>query len=115
MCGLWQADYDRLEEAARQASARERSFMDAKSDARSDAERQFLAAAKIRDDLLDKLYREARAISRTKARSFQGAAAKLGVVIRENQPSAEDPTPPWPCLRSVLNDLNRLIAATKPA
>ncbi|WP_420242925.1 hypothetical protein [Roseiterribacter gracilis] len=110
MCGLWQSDCDRLEAAASLASKCERAMLDATADAKKDAARAFRDAARVRDALADKLEMQARAIFRTKAKSLQGVAAKLAVALRENQPSPDDATPPWPDLRSVERDLTLLIA-----
>ncbi|TPL35990.1 hypothetical protein [Mesorhizobium sp. B2-4-6] len=52
-------------------------------------------------DLLDLL-------SRTPATSLAGVAAKLDAVLREGQPSEDDPEFPWPQIRSVLEDIVRL-------
>lgn len=115
MSTLWHAETDELEKLASVASRRERAMFDAPSDQRQEAEGQFLEAAKARDRLSDRLETMSRGIFKTPAQSFKGAAAKLSVAIRENVPSKNDPTPPWPAFRSVQADLDRLVALTKSA
>jgi uncharacterized protein involved in exopolysaccharide biosynthesis len=115
MCVLWQANCDRLVENAMLASRREQVFFDASDDEKPEAERQHLAAARVRDRIIDELDILARAIFATPAQSLEGTAAKLAVAIRGEAPSATDPNPPWPYLRSVLNDLTRFVAAASPS
>jgi hypothetical protein len=112
-CVIWQADCDRMIEAVRFASARESELFGATDDARAEAERLYLAAAKVRDRQIDELEILTRAVFKLKAQSFEGAAAKLAVAIRSEAPSLTDPNPPWPYLRSVGADLDRLVAALK--
>src|SRR4051812_36329478 len=111
MCTLWQTNCDRLEEAATLASRREQVLFDMDEDdgGRAEAERQHLAAARVRDRISDDLDTLARAIFKFEAQTFEGTAAKLAVAIRGDAPSLNDPSQPWPNLRSVLNDLMRLI------
>ncbi|GIL41224.1 hypothetical protein [Roseiterribacter gracilis] len=109
----WQRHCDRLEEAVRLTSARERALHNATDGGRDEAQRLFVAAAKVRDDFIDDLEAQASALVHVPAQSFEGAAAKLAVVIRAEEPSPTDPTPPFPALRSVKADLDRLIAAMK--
>src|SRR4051812_13987283 len=115
MCTLWQANCDRLEETASLASQRERVLFDMDEDdsGRAEAQRQHLAAARVRDRIADDLDTLARAIFKFEAQSFEGTGAKLAVAIRSEAPSLTDPNQPWPYLRSVLNDLMRLVAASK--
>ncbi|PBB88978.1 hypothetical protein CK215_30050 [Mesorhizobium sp. WSM3864] len=47
-------------------------------------------------------------LSRTPATSLAGVAAKLDAVLREGQPSEDDPEFPWPQIRSVLADVVRI-------
>ncbi|RUW45143.1 hypothetical protein EOA32_34900 [Mesorhizobium sp. M1A.F.Ca.ET.072.01.1.1] len=58
-------------------------------------------AAQRAADLLEML-------SRTPATSLAGVAAKLDAVLREGQPSEDDPEFPWPQIRSVLDDVVRI-------
>ncbi|TPI11699.1 hypothetical protein [Mesorhizobium sp. B4-1-1] len=58
-------------------------------------------AAERAADLLEML-------SRTPATSLAGVAAKLDAVLREGQPSEDDPEFPWPQIRSVLEDIVRI-------
>ncbi|GIL38149.1 hypothetical protein [Roseiterribacter gracilis] len=116
MSALWQDDCDRLEEAVRFASQRELAVINAANeDERVEAERVYIAAAKVRDRQVDRLDILLDAIFQTKAQSFEGAAAKLAVAIRADATSPDDPERPWPHLRSVHADLDRLIAALKNA
>ncbi|MEI9406996.1 hypothetical protein [Mesorhizobium argentiipisi] len=48
------------------------------------------------------------ALARTPATSLAGVAAKLDAVLREGQPSEDDPEFPWPQIRSVLEDVIRI-------
>ncbi|GIL39223.1 hypothetical protein [Roseiterribacter gracilis] len=114
MCSLWQTNCDKLEDAATLASRCEQVLfdMDADDAGRPEAERQHLAAARARDRISDDLDSLARTIFRFEAKTFEGTAAKLAVAIRGDAPSPTDPNPPWPQLRSVLDDLVRLVAAS---
>ncbi|GIL37813.1 hypothetical protein [Roseiterribacter gracilis] len=114
MCVLWQSNCDRLEENAKLASRYEQRVFDLgeTSDERPEAQRQYIAAAKVRDRIADDLEILGRAIFATAAQSYEGASAKLAVAIRGESPSLTDPNPPWPQLRSVLDDLTRLVAAS---
>jgi hypothetical protein len=47
-------------------------------------------------------------LARTPATSLAGVAAKLDAVLREGQPSEDDPEFPWPQIRSVLEDVVRI-------
>src|SRR4051812_4482691 len=87
MSVMWQADCDRLEEAVRLASARERALFNANDDTHAEAERLFLAAAKVRDQWCDKLQIRTEAIFKTPAQSFEGIAAKVAVLLRNEAPS----------------------------
>ena len=69
----------------------------------------------MRDAFIDDLNAQGRALADVPAQSFAGATAKLGVVIRTEEPSPTDPTPPFPALRSVKADLDRLVAALSAA
>jgi hypothetical protein len=113
-CALWHVNCDRLGEAAILASQREQVLFDTdESDPGwTEIERQSLAAERVRDWIGEELDTLGDAIFKLQARTFEGAAAKLAVVIRGEAPSFDDPSPPWPNLRSVLNDLTRLVAAS---
>ncbi|TPI10327.1 hypothetical protein FJW06_23575 [Mesorhizobium sp. B4-1-3] len=47
-------------------------------------------------------------LSRTPAKSLPEVAAKLDAILREGQPSQDDPEFPWPQIRSVLEDIVRI-------
>lgn len=113
MCVLWQAKCDRLEENATLASQREQVVFDLAYDdpEKPEAERLFMAAAQVRDRIADELDTLARAIFACAAQTLEGAKAKLAVAIRSEAPSLTDPMPPWPYLRSVLDDLDRFVLA----
>jgi hypothetical protein len=112
---VWQADCDRLEEAVHLASLRERIWLDATDDNRAEAERLYIAAARVRDQWCDKLSAKTQAVFRFQAQSFAGVAAKVAVLLRDSAPSPTDPSEPWCYLRSVRDDLDRLVAAMKAA
>ncbi len=112
---LWNLDCDRLEEALHLASLRERAWLEATDDNRAEAERLYLAAARVRDDWCDRIEAKTQAVFRIRARSFEGIAAKVAVLLRDGAPSPDEPSPPWPYLRSVRDDLDRLVEALKDA
>lgn len=53
-------------------------------------------------------------LSRIPATSLAGVAAKLDAVLREGQPSVDDPEFPWPQIRSALEDIIRIGQQTGP-
>ncbi|MDB5367276.1 MAG: hypothetical protein JWM77_3203, partial [Rhodospirillales bacterium] len=114
MSANWHAAYEQFEEAVAVASEREQAFFEATPERRAEAKRVAVAAARVRDHRTDKLQVLADAIFRTKARTLEGVAAKFTVAMRDCEPSPTDPIPPWPYLRSIQADLDRLIAAAKP-
>jgi hypothetical protein len=111
MSVMWQADCDRLEETVHLAALRERVWLDSTDDNRAEAERLYIAAARVRDDWCDRVEAKTQAVFRLQAQSFEGVAAKVAVLLRDSAPSPNDPTPPWTYLRSVQADLDRLVAA----
>jgi hypothetical protein len=112
---LWNADCDRLEEAVHLAAMRERVWLDAMDDNRPEAERLYVAAARVRDQWCDRIEAKTQAVFRIPAQSFEGVAAKVAVLLRDSAPSPDDPMPPWTYLRSVKCDLDRLVATLKDA
>ncbi len=107
----WQADCDRLEKYVILASRSEMAMLRALGAARVEARLQFREAARTRDELFDRLDQLSRAVFRTPACSFVGVVAKLHVAIRESEPSPTEASLPWPHLRAVRDDLDRLAAA----
>jgi hypothetical protein len=108
MCVLWQRDRDQYEELLRLASQREREVFAAAPELQAEAERLYKEAAQVSDHLGDQLERFTRAIFRTKAQTLEGAVAKLAVVIRHVAPSPRSDQEPWPYLRNIYADLERL-------
>jgi hypothetical protein len=115
MCVLWQRDRDQYDDMLRLTMQRERALFDATPELHEEAQRLFRAAAKVSDELGDRLGRFTRAIFRTKAQSLEGAVAKLAVAIRDGAPSSRADEEPWPYLRNVHADLERLHAAAANA
>jgi hypothetical protein len=105
---LWQSDYDRYEAALRAVAQREQETFDARPEDQEEAILRYMAAAKFSGDLSETLERFKIAIFRTKAQSLEGIAAKLAVAIRDGTPSPRSDEPPWPYLRSIQADLERL-------
>ncbi|MDB5367828.1 MAG: hypothetical protein JWM77_3755 [Rhodospirillales bacterium] len=112
MCVLWQRDRDQYEELLRLASQREREVFAAAPEMKAEAERLYKAAARVSDRVGDQLERFTRSIFRTKAQTLEGAIAKLAVVIRHVAPSPLSDQEPWPFLRNVYTDLERLHVAS---
>jgi protein-disulfide isomerase len=110
MCKLWQRDRDHFDELLRLTSQRERIVFNATPEQHEEAQRLFQAAAKVSDEHGDKLERFTRAIFRSKAQSLEGAVAKLAIAIRHTAPSPQTNQEPWPYLRNVQADLERLQA-----
>ncbi|GIL38312.1 hypothetical protein [Roseiterribacter gracilis] len=106
MCRLWTRDRDHYDDMLHLTSLRERAVFHAPGD--DEAERLFRAQATVTDRLGDKLERFTRAIFRTRAQSLEGAVAKLAVVLRHVAPSNDTNEEPWPYLRNVHADLERL-------
>jgi hypothetical protein len=106
MCMLWQRDRDQYDDMLHLTSLRERLSIHAPAD--EEKRRVFQAQSKVTDRLSDKLERLTRAIFRTKAQSLEGATAKLAVILRHIAPSADSSEEPWPYLRNVQADLERL-------
>jgi hypothetical protein len=111
MCARWHAAYDRLDDLVSFASMREGAMFQASPEERPKARRLANAAGRARDALLDRLQVSARKIFAVRAHSLEGVAAKLTVAIRDGEPSPDDMFPPWPYLRSIRTDLDRLLAA----
>ncbi|UCI05671.1 hypothetical protein [Mesorhizobium sp. B1-1-8] len=55
------------------------------------------------------------ALSETPAISLAGVAAKLDAILREGQPSKDDPEFPWPQIRSVMEDIGRIGVDKEPS
>jgi hypothetical protein len=108
MATLWQGDRARFDEALRLCSQRERVFFRATTGEKAEAERLLRAAEKVRDDMADKLESFTQAIFKTNAQSLEGASAKLAVAIHHCAPSDDSDEEPWPFLRNVHADLERL-------
>ncbi|MFD9901291.1 hypothetical protein [Mesorhizobium sp. NPDC059025] len=53
-------------------------------------------------------------LAETPAASLAGVAAKLDVVLRQGQPSEDDDEFPWPQLRSVFEDIDRIGKLSEP-
>ena len=53
-------------------------------------------------------------LSKTPAASLAGVVAKLDTVVREGQPSKDEPEFPWPQIRSARDDLIRLAKELVP-
>ncbi|QKC85718.1 hypothetical protein [Mesorhizobium sp. NZP2077] len=53
-------------------------------------------------------------LSETPAISLAGVAANLDAILREGQPSKDDPEFPWPQIRSVLEDIARIAGRPEP-
>lgn len=119
MSTMWLAQRDQYEDLLRHASERERAVLQLSFGAdptlRDEAQRQFEAATRASDVLGDKLDTFASAIFATKAQTLEGAAAKLTVAIRLAAPADDSEDEPWPSLRSVQADLDRLRAAAANA
>lgn len=47
-------------------------------------------------------------LSKTPATTLAGVAVKLDAVLKEGQPSEDDAEFPWPQIRSVLEDIDRI-------
>ncbi|WP_420240947.1 hypothetical protein [Roseiterribacter gracilis] len=108
MSRIWQADCDQLNRFCTTASNRERAMFDAPLAERPAAERAYIEARDARDKLSDRLDACARALEKTKAQSIEGVAGKIAVTILQNAPEPQSAEPPWPMLRSCVDDLERL-------
>lgn len=108
LTALWQGDYDRYVKALRLMADREEETFDASPENQDEAIFHYMAAAKVGDDLSERLERFKVAIFRTKALSLEGVAAKLAVAIRDGAPSPRSDEAPWPYLRSIQADIERL-------
>lgn len=74
----------------------------------ADAELGYSAALKAEREAAEGAAELLEMLSRTPATSLAGVAAKLDAVLREGQPSENDPEFPWPQIRSVLEDIVRI-------
>lgn len=112
MTVLWNRDRDQYEKTLRLAAERESDLFKASPAKRNEAQRLYDAAYKSANHLGDQLERLTRAIFRSKAQTVEGAAAKLAVAIRDCAPGPRSEEAPWPYLRNIQADLERLAAAT---
>jgi primosomal protein N'' len=111
MCVQWQRDRDQYDDLLYLASQRECDVFAAAPELQAEAQRLYEAAANASDRVGDQLERATRAIFRTKAQTLEGALAKLAVAIRHCAPSPRSDQEPWPYLRNVHADFERLHAA----
>lgn len=74
----------------------------------------FGAAEEKLDEVQEEWGALSEAMGETPAGSFEGIAAKLLMVLTVGQTRPDDSEHPWPALRSVLSDLQRLAGITEP-
>ncbi|MDG4875213.1 hypothetical protein P9273_08900 [Mesorhizobium sp. WSM4935] len=74
----------------------------------ADRELGYSAALKAEREAAERAADLLEMLARTPATSLAGVAAKLDAVLREGQPSENDPEFPWPQIRSLLEDVVRI-------
>ena len=76
----------------------------------SDRSIGYSATLRAESEAADRAEASLEALSETPAISLAGVAAKLDAILREGQPSKVDAEFPWPHIRSVLEDIDRISA-----
>jgi hypothetical protein len=104
----WSAAWQRLEDWYRQASVAERKVEQATPAKLSSAVRQKRAIDRAVDRADAKVVDLGTEMFRLRAQSLSGVAAKLDVAIRFYAPSPDCAEAPWPWLRSIQRDLDKL-------
>lgn len=115
MATIWHRDRDELDHTLKLASQREGELIGVPPDQKDEARRLFEAAADVAIRREAQLELMTGALFKTRAQSFEGAVAKLGVAMRDGMPGPDSDEAPWPHLRSVYEDLERLQAAAADA